>query len=138
MNPAVRLASAAIALVVAATFAGPAARAQPFVDAVRTNCAKELKTYCPRVTPGEGRLAYCLLAYEDKLSRTCDASLFAAATELAKIITARAAVVRVCDADWRRLCGGVKPGEGNILSCLRQSQKAVSPGCNAAMIDARL
>jgi hypothetical protein len=137
MRPAIRFALTITILVTAAFVAG-SVNAQPFVDAVRTNCAKELKTYCSRVTQGEGRLAYCLLAYEDKLSRTCDATLLSAFAELGKILVARGAVVRVCDADWRRLCGGVKPGEGNILSCLKQSQKAVSPGCNAAIIDAKL
>ena len=137
MQPAIRLAFS-ITILIAASFFSSNAQAQPFVDAVRTNCAKELKTYCSRVTPGQGRLALCLLAYEDKLSRACDNSLFYAAEELGKIMVARAAVVRVCEPDARRLCGGVKAGDGNILSCLRQAQKAVSAGCNQAIIDAKL
>ena len=136
MRFAIQFASATIAL--AMGFACLPAQAQPYVDAIRKNCSKELKTYCSRVTPGEGRVAYCLLAYENKLSRGCDDSLFYAATELAKVVNARAAVVSVCEPDARRLCTGVQAGGGNILSCLNTAQRAISAGCNQAIIDARL
>ena len=31
------------------------------------SCAKEIKKYCSTVTPGEGRVIYCMQAHEDKL-----------------------------------------------------------------------
>lgn len=138
MKPAIRLAFAAAAIAVAAAFISSPTHAQPFIDAVLKNCSKETKTYCSKVKQGEGRLAFCLFAHEDKLSPACDSSVFYAASELAKILTARAAAVVVCEPDARRLCAGVKPGEGNILSCLNKAQKAVSPKCNQAITDARL
>ena len=35
------------------------------------SCAKEIKKYCSTVTPGEGRVIYCMQAHEDKLSPGC-------------------------------------------------------------------
>ena len=31
-------------------------------------CAKDIKKYCKTVTPGEGRMIYCMQAHEDKIS----------------------------------------------------------------------
>jgi Golgi apparatus protein 1 len=39
-------------------------------------CANENKTYCNKsVTPGEGRLIYCMQAHDDKISHHCDYEL---------------------------------------------------------------
>lgn len=114
------------------------ASAQPFVDAVTKACAKEIKSHCSKVTKGQGRVALCLLAYEDKLSRSCDDTLFYAAAELGKIMTARAEVVKLCEPDARRLCPGMKVGDGNVLSCLNLAQKLLSANCNRAIVDAQL
>jgi hypothetical protein len=130
--------ASAIAMLVTLLCIAPDAHAQTYADAIRKGCAKELKTYCAKVTPGEGRVAYCLLAYEDKLSRQCDDALFYAASDLARMVNARANAVAACEPDARRLCAGVKAGDGNILSCLNLAQKAISPRCNQAIIDARL
>jgi hypothetical protein len=138
MKPAIRLAFTTMVIIGAAAFIGAPVHAQPFIDAVLKNCSKELKTYCSKVKQGEGRLAFCLFAHEDKLSPRCDSSVFYAANELAKILSARAAVVSVCEPDARRLCPGVKSGDGNILFCLNKAQKALSPGCNQAIADAKL
>ena len=128
----------AVAAAAALGFASAPARAQAFVAAVQKACAKEIKTHCAKVTPGEGRVALCLLAFEDKLSRGCDDTLFYAAVELGKLMTARANVVSVCEPDARRLCPGMKVGEGNVLACLNKAQKLVSAGCNQAIVDAKL
>ena len=34
-------------------------------------CADETNKYCSTVTPGEGRLLYCMQAHEDKISAKC-------------------------------------------------------------------
>jgi hypothetical protein len=135
---AVRLSSlvslAAFSLVIAMS----EGRAQPFVDVMQKECAKEIKTHCSKVTPGNGRIALCLLSYENKLSARCDNAVFYAASELGKLLTARAAVVSVCEPDARRLCGGMQVGGGNVLSCLNLAQKVVSANCNKAIVDAGL
>lgn len=128
----------AIVIAAALGFAAGNANAQPFVDAVAKACAKEIKTHCAKVTKGQGRVALCLLAFEDKLSRGCDDTLFYAAAELGKLMVARAEVVKLCEPDARRLCPGMKVGDGNVLACLNLAQKALSASCNKAIVDAQL
>ena len=38
---------------------------------LENSCADEIKKYCSTVTPGEGRLLYCMQAHEDKISAKC-------------------------------------------------------------------
>lgn len=42
------------------------------------------------------------------------------------------ALVQACRGDYQRLCAGVQPGNGAILTCLRQHEDEVSAGCKAA------
>ena len=48
-------------------------------------CAKDIKKYCRDVTPGEGRMIYCMQAHEDKISPKCAFELGEAAIERAKL-----------------------------------------------------
>jgi hypothetical protein len=45
-------------------------------------CARDIKKYCSTVTPGEGRLIYCMEAHEDKISVKCAFELEDAATNV--------------------------------------------------------
>ena len=47
---------------------------------LETACAKDIKKYCKTVTPGEGRMIYCMQAHEDKISPQCDYELGEAAS----------------------------------------------------------
>ena len=38
-----------------------------------------------------------------------------------------------CKADIEKLCPGVKPGEGRIVSCLKEKQNEVSDACKAKL-----
>lgn len=42
------------------------------------------------------------------------------------------ALIQACRGDYQRLCAGVQPGNGAILTCLRQHEDQVSAGCKAA------
>ena len=46
------------------------------VNKVQSACSNDLKTFCSTVTPGEGRLIFCMLAHEDKISSKCDFALY--------------------------------------------------------------
>jgi hypothetical protein len=43
---------------------------------------------------------------------------------------------RVCRADAEKLCQGVKPGEGRIIACLKESSSKLSPACAAKLAKA--
>ena len=50
------------------------------VAKLESACANDIKKYCKTVTPGEGRLIYCMQAHEDKISVKCAFELGEAAT----------------------------------------------------------
>jgi hypothetical protein len=39
------------------------------------------------------------------------------------------ALMQSCRGDYLRLCGGVSPGGGRVLMCLKRQANAVSPAC---------
>jgi hypothetical protein len=48
-----------------------------------------------------------------------------------------ATVLRICDADRRKLCGGVVPGDANVIACLAQAVRVVSRPCRQALAHLR-
>ena len=49
---------------------------------------------------------------------------------------ARSAVLRVCDADIRRMCTGVQRGDGNLMECFYKAKRNMSPQCQQTVADA--
>ena len=41
------------------------------VAKLESACAEDIQKYCSTVTPGEGRMIYCMQAHEDKISTKC-------------------------------------------------------------------
>src|SRR5690349_16970797 len=48
------------------------------------------------------------------------------------------ALVKACRSDYERFCAGIQPGNGAILTCLRQHEDALSSSCKAAAQDSRV
>lgn len=44
---------------------------------------------------------------------------------------------QACRADYKKLCDGVKPGEGRGLACLKQHASELSEGCKTALSEAK-
>ena len=40
-----------------------------------------------------------------------------------------------CAADMKKLCQGVKPGEGRLMECLREHKAELSPACSEKMVE---
>jgi len=62
-------------------------------------CAGDIKTLCPGVQPGEGRIKACIKSHLTDLSPTCQD----------RVLTV-AVTGKVCKADVTNLCAGIVPG----------------------------
>ncbi len=110
--------------------------AQDPVEEVFEGCEAEIEQYCSQVTLGEGRLAACFFAHEDKLSARCQHTLYDLAVQLEQAIDAMAFIAAECASDIDEFCAGVEAGEGRILNCLTAERDSISEACSTALADA--
>jgi len=96
-------------------------------------CANDIKKYCRTVTPGEGRMIYCMQAHENKISRKCAFELGEAATNVQSAADALKDAVIACKAEINGVCGKVVPGRGRIAACLLSNKSTASAGCADAI-----
>jgi Cysteine rich repeat len=99
------------------------------IEKLKASCDEDLKQYCSAVTPGGGRLVYCLEAYEDKISAKCAFDLGEVESDLQATTEGLKEAVRVCAGDIQKLCGSTQPGEGRIAACLAANRSSVSAVC---------
>jgi hypothetical protein len=85
-------------------------------------CSNDLKKFCARVKPGEGRVAKCMADNFRKLEPACQGTVQTA-------LNKRGSMVKACKADTEKFCKGIRPREGRILSCLKQRESDLSPAC---------
>ena len=111
---------------------------ESIVESVKRGCNKEIKSYCKRVTPGEGRVLACLYAHSDRLSGQCEYALYDAAAQLERAVAALTYVANECDDDLRRHCSSVAVGEGRLLACLDRNASRLQKRCNQALRDVGL
>jgi cysteine rich repeat protein len=96
-------------------------------------CAKDIKKYCRTVTPGEGRMIYCMQAHEDKIGIKCAFELGEAATSVQIAADALKDAVIACKAEINGVCGKILPGHGRIAACLLSNKSTASAGCVEAI-----
>ena len=96
-------------------------------------CANDIKKYCRTVTPGEGRMIYCMQAHENKISTKCAFELGEAATSVQSAADALKDAVIACKAELNGVCGKVVPGQGRIAACLLSNKSTASAGCADAI-----
>ncbi len=118
-----------------ALLSGGTAAAETLVDTVAKGCEKELKEFCAKVTPGEGRVLACLYAYQDKLSGRCEYALYDAGAQLENAVAALTYLTNECDDDLEKYCGTIKPGEGRVIECMKKHEKTLSRRCSQAIKD---
>ena len=102
---------------------------------VMEGCGAEIENYCSQVTLGEGRLAACFFAHEDKRSSRFDNTLYDMAVALEAAINTLVYVATECEGDIDKLCADVVPGEGAILNCLTAQSESLSERCSTALGD---
>src|SRR5450755_353560 len=82
------------------------------VAKLESACAKDIKKYCSTVTPGEGRMIYCMEAHEDKISTKCAFELGDAATSVQTAADALKDAMIACKVEINGVCGKILPGQG--------------------------
>lgn len=96
------------------------------IERVEDACGDDIEEYCSNVTPGGGRIAACMHAHSDALSRRCRFSLSRTARNI------RSAVENIADECWNNIqaqCGS----EQNIAECVKQKTSSLSPTCQTVV-----
>ena len=100
---------------------------------LETACGEDAKKYCSTVTPGEGRLIYCMQAHEDKISDGCASTLDEVAYQAEEAADNLREAVNACRGDIEKLCATTQPGQGRLAACLAANKTSVSKGCADAV-----
>jgi len=103
------------------------------VAKLESACARDIKKYCKTVTPGEGRMIYCMQAHEDKISIKCAFELGETSTGVQTAADALKEAVIACKAEISGVCGKILPGQGRIAACLLSNKSTASAGCADAI-----
>jgi hypothetical protein len=93
-------------------------------------CAGDIAKFCGNVKQGEGRIAGCLKQNEAELSSACKIHLI-------EVKEALKEVDQACEDDIAMFCGGVKPGGGRILECLKANKSHLSRKCKVKLFEAK-
>jgi Cysteine rich repeat len=100
---------------------------------LENSCADDIKKYCGDVTPGEGRMIYCMQAHEDKISPKCAFDLEEAAADVQLSADNLKDAITACHAEITGVCGTTQPGQGRIAACLIANKSTASKNCVEAL-----
>ena len=103
------------------------------IASLEKTCAGDIKKYCSTVTPGEGRMVYCMQAHDDKISPKCAYELAQAAASIQSTLDLLKEGVIACKAEIAGVCGKVQPGQGRIAGCLIENKSTASKDCAEAI-----
>lgn len=99
------------------------------VAQLQVACGRDIKQYCKTVTPGEGRVIYCLQAHEDKISPKCTYELEETASTVQIAADTLKEAVIACKSEINGICGKTVPGQGRIAACLMTNKSTASKDC---------
>jgi Cysteine rich repeat len=100
---------------------------------LENSCAEDIKKYCSDVTPGEGRMLYCMHAHEDKISPKCGYDLDEAAADVQLHADNLKEAITACKAEINGVCGKTQPGQGRVAACLFANRSTASKACGDAL-----
>jgi Cysteine rich repeat len=100
---------------------------------LENSCADDIKKFCSTVTPGEGRMIYCMQAHEDKISPKCAFDLEEAATDVQLSVDNLKDAIIACKTEITGVCGKTQPGQGRIAACLIANKSTASKSCVEAL-----
>jgi hypothetical protein len=140
-----RLMTLACALALAAA-GGVLAKEEPSklektISELKAACKGDLEFYCSDVTPGEGRLAACLNARDNKLSKPCRQKWHDTQAHVSRQLEeTEIAFRKSCGDDVKKFCSEVPSGRGRLLNCLDDHAPELSKSCKKfqAALDEKL
>jgi Golgi apparatus protein 1 len=103
------------------------------ITKLENSCARDIRKYCKDVTPGEGRMIYCMQAHEDKISPKCAYELEETAGSVQATSDLLKDGVIACKAEIIGVCGKIQPGQGRIAECLIANKSTASKDCADAI-----
>lgn len=89
-------------------------------------CAADVEKFCSGVKKGGGRIAECLKQHDAELSAECKAQHEKRKNEVKGALEA-------CSADAQKFCANVEKGQGRVIHCLKEHEKALEPGCKGEL-----
>jgi Golgi apparatus protein 1 len=94
------------------------------VQYVGEACQDDVMKFCAKAPRGQGSVAKCLAGHVDALQPEC--------RELVQALQVKAnEFKKACGGDVEKLCKGIPPGQGRLLSCLQSRRADLSPSCQA-------
>ncbi|MGI9477479.1 MAG: cysteine rich repeat-containing protein [Hyphomicrobiaceae bacterium] len=106
-------------------------KAEAAVKKIKRRCSADVESYCPKVVPGEGRLALCIMAHENQISDKCYIALLDVADRIELALSNIWRAADFCEGDMDKFCSKLEPGEGRIAQCLIDNQPKLSSICRA-------
>jgi len=103
------------------------------VDIDVRGCEADAAILCPGLPLNSRNSFMCLMAYEDNLSLSCELGIAEAAMTLEQGLMAIDYSIKACEADADKFCLDVEPGEGRIVSCLKQNEAKLANQCVTAL-----
>ena len=131
--------SASVAMVIAFSGSNAFSQTMSYADAMQrlaATCGSDIQKYCKGANLGREQVKDCLIANQAKVSPSCKTGWSAVFASLQKRATAQATILKTCELDIGRFCGGMQLGDGNILECMTMAIKRVSPTCRQTALDA--
>ena len=96
-------------------------------------CDEAAAQYCPDLPLNSQKGFMCMMAYEHKLSEKCKLGIMEAAMSIKMGAAAINYSVRACEEDADKYCLDVQPGEGRLVSCIKEHEAEVSEACITAL-----
>jgi outer membrane protein OmpA-like peptidoglycan-associated protein len=106
------------------------------IDLFARGCGADIAKFCKTANLGGGRIQQCLNSNQASVSAGCKATSRDLQALIIKREAARAAVLRVCDSDIKRMCAGIQAGDGNLMECFYKAKRNMSPQCRQVVEDA--
>ncbi len=92
------------------------------IERVEGACGNDIERFCGEVTPGGGRLANCMQAYSDQLSRRCRFTLRRASNRIQKAVEK---IADTCMTAVDQQCGETD----NVRQCIQQKRSSLPQPC---------